>query len=382
MRSADGQRWQVRAQRPIAYDLIKAPALFEPENDQLMALGNPRGRRFVVVDGQVDRLHGERIRGYFQQRGVDARIVVFPGGEEHKNIEIYQDLVRALDAFPIHRRDEPIIAIGGGVLTDVVAFVAASYRRGVPHIKVPTTLMGYIDAALGIKAGINFNANKNRLGAFEPPLAVLLDRSFLPTLPHRHLLNGVCEILKLAIIRDAALFERIERDGARGVATAFAEPAGEAILDEAIGGMLEELAPNLHEEELARRVDFGHTFSYGLETLHEHRLLHGEAVLLDVLISTVIAERRALLPAREAERVFALVQRLGVALDYGVLDAEVMWTSLLDRVKHRNGLQRVPMPAGLGRCIFLNDITRAELDAAVPLLHARTKASHESALEC
>ncbi|HPA02509.1 MAG TPA: iron-containing alcohol dehydrogenase, partial [Chiayiivirga sp.] len=176
MKSADGQRWQVRAQRPIAYDVIKAPGLFDPANDLLMSFGNPRGRRFVAVDGNVDRLHGERIRGYFRQRGVEARIAVFPGGEEHKNIESLQELVRALDAFPIHRRDEPILAIGGGVLTDVVAFVAASYRRGVPHIKVPTTLMGYIDAALGIKAGINFNANKNRLGAFEPPLAVLLDR--------------------------------------------------------------------------------------------------------------------------------------------------------------------------------------------------------------
>ena len=144
---------------------------------------------------------------------------MFPGGEEHKNSEIYQDIARALDAFPIHRRDEPVIAIGGGVLTDVVAFVAASYRRGVPHIKVPTTLMGYVDAALGIKAGINFNGNKNRLGAFEPPLAVLLDRSFLPTLPRRHLVNGVCEIIKLAIIRAAGLFQRLGRDAARAVAT-------------------------------------------------------------------------------------------------------------------------------------------------------------------
>ncbi len=382
MKSADGQRWQVRAQRPIAYDVIKAPGLFDPANDLLMSFGNPRGRRFVAVDGNVDRLHGERIRGYFRQRGVEARIAVFPGGEEHKNIESLQELVRALDAFPIHRRDEPVIAIGGGVLTDVVAFVAASYRRGVPHIKVPTTLMGYVDAALGIKAGINFNGNKNRLGAFEPPLAVLLDRSFLPTLPRRHLVNGVCEIIKLAIIRDAGLFQRLERDAARAVATCFSEPAGEAILDGAIGGMLEELAPNLHEEELARRVDFGHTFSYGLETRHEHRLLHGEAVLLDILVSTCIAQARGLLSAFEADRIFALVEALDAGLDYGVLDTDLMWASLLDRIKHRNGLQRVPMPTGIGHCLFLNDISRAELDAAVLALHSRTKASHEPAIEC
>ncbi len=374
--------WQVRAQRRVAYDVIKAPQLFRPENRALLSLGRREGgRRFVVVDGNVARFHGEAIRAYFVQQGIDARIAIFPGGEEHKTIEIYKDILRELDAFPIHRRDEPIIAIGGGVLTDIVGFVAASYRRGVPHIKVPTTLMGYIDAALGIKIAINFNGNKNRLGSFEPPLAVFLDKSFLRTLSRRHLLNGVCEIIKLAVICDVTLFERLETDGAGSVAVRFANEAGDAILDHAIGAMLEELAPNLYEEELSRKVDFGHTFSYGLEIRHEHRLLHGEAVLLDILVSVLIARRRDLLAGRDVARVFALVGQLGLDLDLDVLDVEVMWQSLLDRIEHRNGLQRVPMPAGLGRCIFLNDITRRELEAAVSALHTRIKASHESAVE-
>ena len=372
-------RWQVRAERPVAFDVIKAPQLFLADNEALLGFGKGAGgRRFVVVDGNVARHHGSKIRDWFRHHEIEARIVVFPGGEEHKTIEIYQDLVRELDSFPIHRRDEPIIAIGGGVLTDVVGFVAASYRRSVPHIKVPTTLMGYIDAALGIKAGINFNGNKNRLGSFEPPQAVFLDKSFLPSLPHRHLLNGLCEIIKLAIICDATLFEWLEADGAESVAACFANAAGDAILDRAIGGMLEELAPNLFEEQLARKVDFGHTFSYGLETRHEHRLLHGEAVLLDILVSVLIAERRGLFSARDAGRVFALVEQLGIQLDFEVLDAELMWQSLLDRIEHRNGMQRVPMPTGLGQCTFLNDITRRELDIAVPALHTRIKKSHES----
>lgn len=375
-------RWQVRERREIAYDVIKAPQLFHPDNAALLSLGRrDGGRRFVVVDNNVARLHGRAIRSYFAHHGIEAGIAVFPGGEEHKTIEVYQELLRELDAFPIHRRDEPIIAIGGGVLTDVAGFVAASYRRSVPHIKVPTTLMGYIDAALGIKAGINFNGNKNRLGSFEPPLAVFLDKSFLRTLPHRHLLNGMCEIIKLAIIRDVALFELLEAHGAESVAACFANPAGDDILDRAIGGMLEELAPNLYEEQLSRKVDFGHTFSYGLETRHEDRLLHGEAVLLDILVSIFIAVHRGLLPEDDAGRVFALVERLGIEPDLGVLGTEVMWQSLLDRIEHRNGLQRVPMPAGLGQCVFLNNIARRELETAVLALHARLKATHEPACE-
>ena len=373
--------WQVRAMRPLAYDVVKTPALFAPGNDALLGYGRPGGRRFVVLDANVMRLHGAVIYDWFSAHGIEARIVVLPGGEEHKSVETWQDLACQLDAFSIHRRDEPIIAIGGGVLTDVVAFLAATYRRGLPHLKVPTTLMGYIDAALGIKAGVNFNGQKNRLGGFEPPLAVLLDPGFLGTLPRRHIVNGVCEIVKLAVVCDAALFAALEAYGAQGIATHFADAAGEAILDRAIGSMLDELTPNLHEDELSRKVDFGHTFSYGLETQHPQRLLHGEAVLLDVLVSVLIARRRGLFDEAATRRVFALVECLGLEPDEGVLDAGVMWRSLQDRVAHRNGLQRVPLPIGIGRCSFHHDITRGELDAALRALRARLQASHEPSLE-
>jgi len=186
--------WRVTYQRPIEYDIVNAPNLFHPQNNALLSVGKTENaRRFVVVDANVERYYSAQIRNYFAYHRVDAKIVAFPGGEENKSIESYLSILRELDAFPIHRRDEPIIAIGGGVLTDVVAFVASSYRRGVPHVKVPTTLMGYVDASVGIKTGLNFNGNKNRLGSFEPPLKVFLDKSFLKTLPMRHILNGVCE---------------------------------------------------------------------------------------------------------------------------------------------------------------------------------------------
>ncbi len=369
--------WQVCQQRPIEYVVRKTPRLFDHTNPTLLEHGRiAGGRRFVVVDANVARLHGDAIGHYFEQRQIEARVVTFAGGEEHKNLATLQQLAQALDAFPIHRRDEPIIAVGGGVLTDVVGFLASSYRRGLPHVKVPTTLMGYIDAALGIKTGINFNGQKNRLGSFEPPLAVYLDQSLLHSLPIRHVHNGVCEIIKLAIVRDGALFELLEREGAAAISSCFASDAGEAMLDLAIGGMLDELAPNLFEQELARRVDFGHTFSYGLEAKHEQRLLHGEAVLLDILVSTLIAQTRGLLSTRDAGRIFMLVPTLGIELDYAVLDAALMWQALLDRVEHRNGMQRVPVPCGIGDCVFLNDITRREIESSVQALHDWSKVPH------
>lgn len=362
-------RWRVRANRPIEYEIVNAPGLFEPGNPALLTEDRPGGgRRFVVVDGNVARLYGEKIRAYFAHHQIEAKIVIFPGGEENKTVDSYLGILYELDSFPIHRRDEPIIAIGGGVLTDVVAFIASTYRRSVPHIKVPTTLMGYIDASVGIKTGINFNGHKNRLGSFEPPVRVLLERAFLKTLPRRHILNGVCEIIKLAVIKDAGLFALLEEHGPASAAANFQNDSGGEILDRAIGGMLEELEPNLYEENLSRRVDFGHTFSYGLETRHEAHLLHGEAVLLDILASSMIALGRGLLSECEVERILGLVQRLGIRLDLNLLDPGLMWACLLERIEHRNGYQRVPMPDGIGNCIFLNDITRQEIEMAVERL--------------
>jgi 3-dehydroquinate synthase len=364
----------------IEYDVVNANNLFQPENPALLSVGKVRdSRRFVVVDHNVEKHYSSEIQNYFEHHQVDAKIFTFPGGEENKTIEYYLAIVRELDSFPIHRRDEPIIAIGGGVLTDVTAFVASTYRRGVPHIKVPTTLMGYVDASIGIKTGINFNGNKNRLGSFQAPQKVLLDKSFLRTLPLRHILNGACEIIKLAVIKDAELFHMLEMYGQQSVESQFQNDEGGQILDRAIAGMLEELQPNLFEEELARKVDFGHTFSYGLETDHEADLFHGEAVLLDIMLSVVIAKSRNLLTEEETGRIFELIHTLGITLDISLLEPELLWQSLEERTYHRNGLQRVPMPHGIGNCVFINDINANEIEENIKLLEEWMVIKHGNA---
>lgn len=365
--------WRVRGVRRIEYELLSVDDLFNPQSSALVSVGRiVDGRRFVVVDACVHRYYGKRIADYFRHHGITVQIRVLPGGEDRKTVAASQEVLRALDSFPIRRRDEPIIAIGGGVLTDVVGFAASIYRRGVPHIKVPTTLMGYVDAAVGIKTGVNFNNNKNRLGSFEPPRAVFLDRRLLATLAPRHLRNGLCEIIKLAVICDAHLFELLERFGLASLETAFQDAHGKQILDRSITGMLAELAPNLYEEELARKVDFGHTFSYGLETLHGNRLLHGEAVLLDILASVAIARHRGMITKMAAEQVFALVEELGLRPAIGLLDADCMWQALTDRIEHRNGRQRVPLPTAIGQCVFVEDITYQELRTCIHFLKQGT----------
>lgn len=373
--------WKVSHRRTIEYEVVNCENIFDPQNDVLLSAGKKKNtRRFIVVDENVEKYFSKQLREYFNFHNIHTKILVFPSGEENKSVDNYLHILRELDEFPINRRDEPIIAIGGGVLTDIAGFVASSYRRGVPHIKVPTTLMGYIDASVGVKTGINFNNHKNRLGSFEPPKKVFLDRNFLKTLPRRHLLNGVCEMIKLAVIKDVALFELLESQGPACIESKFQDDTSALILNRSVGGMLEELQPNLFEDDLARKVDFGHTFSYGLETNHEAHLLHGEAVLIDILVSTLLANARTLLSERETTRVFDLVAALGIELNYNLVTPELLWNTLEERVYHRNGMQRVPLPEGLGQCTFVNDIHFKEIQFACKALRER-KIDHEPIYE-
>jgi 3-dehydroquinate synthetase len=154
MTSPDNLR-RVMYNYTIEYEIVCSHNLFDPHNPALLSVGKlEHARRFVVVDSNVDKYYGLAIRQYFSQNNIDARIVPFLSGEDYKTVEHYLSLARELDAFPICRRDEPIIAIGGGVLTDVVGFVASCYRRGVPHIKVPTTLVSKLaSTSMAIRTG-------------------------------------------------------------------------------------------------------------------------------------------------------------------------------------------------------------------------------------
>ena len=377
-----GKRWCVRAPCKVSYEVVDCPGVFDPGNPALLSVGRVEGgRRFVVVDENVYRHHGEQIDRYFSHHGISVHLMLLPGGEQNKSLDNWLAVLRELDTFPLHRRDEPVIAIGGGVITDLVGYAASCYRRGIPHIQVPTTLMGQVDAAVGVKTGINFNGHKNRLGSFAPPARVLRDTHLLTTLPVRHLRNGMAEIIKLAVIKDAGLFARLEYFGVHSLATAFQYSQGVKLIDTAITGMLDELSGNLFEARLARCVDFGHTFSYGLETRFADRLLHGEAVLLDILLSVHLACQRNLLAAAEVERVWQLVRNLGMAPDASLLDVERVWHALMDRIEHRNGDQQVPLPAGLGRCVFVNDLTITEVAKAIKALEISSVIAGRTAID-
>jgi 3-dehydroquinate synthetase len=361
----EDNRLQVRAVQEISYPIILSENIFDPQNELLLTGGRVReGRRFVVIDDFIYKLHCEAIETYFEHRRITAKIVALPGGESNKSITGFLKLFQELDDFPLDRRRDPLIVIGGGTLTDLAGLVAGTFRRGTPHLKVPTTLLGYVDAAVGIKTGIHFGRGLNRMGSYELPVAVILDKTFLHTLSRRQIVNGLAEMVKLAVIKDIWLFEGLERFGAEGVKSKFQNQSGQALLNRAIAGMVAELQPNFHEIELERSLDFGHTFSPALEADAAGALLHGEAVAIDIAFSIVLANRLALLSDPALERILRLIYRLNLPYYHHLLQPSRLWEGLLERKRHRDGFQRVPLPTAVGTCLFHNHLTYDDIAEA------------------
>lgn len=372
--------WTVQAEKQISYEVRVTRDLLDVSNPALLTAGARPGRaeqrRFCVVDTTVNLLYGDRLREYLDRNAVAYRLHVVAADEVSKTMDTALRIVRELDEFGIDRRSEPILAVGGGVLLDVVGVVSSLYRRHTPYVRIPTTLIGLIDAGIGVKTGVNFGEHKNRLGSYEPPAVALLDRSFLSTLDHRHVSNGLAEILKIALIKDRRLFEVLEANGEDLLAERLqgtrpdTELAARQVLQRAVHGMLEELQPNLWEHELERLVDYGHSFSPTIEMQSLPALLHGEAVCVDMALTTTMGWRRGLLDAAERDRIIAVMRRLRLPVWSPACRPDVLEKALRDTVRHRDGMQRLPLPVGIGGATFVNDVTSDELAVAAADLAA------------
>jgi 3-dehydroquinate synthetase len=278
------------------------------------------------------------------------------------------------------RRREPFLAIGGGVVLDIAGMAACMYRRGVPFVRVPTTLLAIVDASVGVKNGVDYccaavdETYKNRVGSFYAPSSCLLDSSFIATQDRRNVSNGFGEILKLALVRSTDLFELLETHGANLVEDRFApsqsvpDGVGQRVIDLSIQIMLEELGPNLWESTLERCVDYGHTFSKLLEMVPGVDIMHGEAVNIDGFFCCLLSYLRGFISMEIVERVFQCMQSLSLPTTSSLLTSKLAWQSCKDAVEHRNGAQRIPLLTDIGESVCVSDITPEEIDRALDLL--------------
>jgi 3-dehydroquinate synthase len=376
-----GKKWTIRTHLPVEFTVQAMDDLFDDTQTVLIrgASAGKKIRRLIIIDEQVYSLHGERIEQYFLRNNVHYKIVPIIASETTKDIDNLSAILHAMENFQLMRQSEPVIVIGGGVLLDLAGFAASIYRRGVPYIKVPTTLVGFVDVSIAAKTAINYFGKRNRLGAYYPPMAVYLDRSFLKTLKRRDFSNGLGEILKMALIKDARLFELLEAHGKELIEQKFQNGRiASDVIDRSIQTMLEELEPNLWEKNLKRSVDFGHSFSPVIEMRALPDLYHGEAVAIDMLLSCIISSQRGLLSKGELGRIFKTARHLELPTFHPMFgDPKILKEALADTMIHRNGDQNLPMVPKIGQFTFFNDVSDGEIAKAASTLVEMNKTDGE-----
>jgi 3-dehydroquinate synthase len=354
--------WNVKAELPIEFNVQYSSNIFNTNNHDLISYGDS-ARRIVVIDKNVYDLYGNQMETYFSTLKVELLLYVVDVSEETKNWENTDNILKFFEKSGILRRAEPVIAIGGGVLLDLVGFCASIYRRGIPYIKIPTTLLSIVDASVGVKVGANHLGRRNRIGAYYPPIVSLLDKKFINTQNTREIVNGIAEIFKLALIKDAELFSLLEENYEQLIQEKFQYGAVPVrVINLAINGMIEELAPNLWEKKLDRCVDFGHSFSPVIEMKNVTELCHGEAVVLDCLLSSCIAYSKQFITINTLQRIFDTAKNLQLQTYHeDFTNFDLLKSALSDTMKHRNNNQYLPLPIGIGNYVIANDVTDKQI---------------------
>ena len=366
--------FHVEGYEKIDFSLLYVDGAFKLENPEIADSYRQFGRCLMVVDRNVYGLYGDRMQAYFKHHDLDLTVFQVTIKEPDKTLKTFESIIDAFVDFGLVRK-EPVLVVGGGLTTDVAGFACSSYRRRTNYIRVPTSLIGLIDASVAIKVAVNHGKLKNRLGAYHASQKVILDFSFLQTLPIDQIRNGMAELIKIAVVGNKELFELLEAYGEELLHSHFGylngTPALQAVAHRltynAIESMLKLEVPNLHELDLDRVIAYGHTWSPMLELTPEIPMFHGHSVAIDMAFSATIAQHRGYITVADRDRILGLMSRLGLAIDSPYLTPELLWQATKSISRTRDGLQRAAAPCPIGECMFMNDLTRLELDEVLTI---------------
>jgi demethyl-4-deoxygadusol synthase len=361
--------FHVEGYEKIDFSLLYVNGAFAIENTEIADSYRQFGRCLTIVDETVYGFYGEQIQSYFQHYQIDLTVFPVSIKETDKTLQSVERIVDAFADFGLVRK-EPVLVVGGGLTTDVAGFACATYRRRTNYIRVPTTLIGLIDASVAIKVAVNHGKLKNRLGAYHASQKVILDFSFLKTLPVDQVRNGMAELIKISVVANNGIFELLEKYGEDLLHTHFGYLDGtpelrqvaHKVTYDAINTMLGLEVPNLHEIDLDRVIAYGHTWSPTLELTPAIPMFHGHSVNIDMAFSATIAQERGYISVGERNRILGLMSRIGLAIDSSYLTPELLWKATESIGRTRDGLLRAAVPHPIGSCSFLNDLTRTELD--------------------
>jgi len=347
-----------------AYSVVVGPGSLKTLGHELDArhLGP---RRILVSSPTVWALHGSRLR----QAGAHRTPILVPDGERSKRLRTVE---RVHDALIRAKADRSIVivAVGGGVVGDLVGFAAASYLRGVRIVHVPTTLLAQVDSAIGGKTGVNHGLGKNLIGAFHPPSLVVADPLVLATLPRREFRSGLYEVIKYGVIADPALLDRM---GETLPAILARDPQALTPLVAACCRIKAGIVSADERESGLRRVlNFGHTVGHALEAATEYRRFrHGEAIAYGMLAALSIGVTRSVTSPEIYDAVSTLIARLGPLPPVSDVAARAVLSAVGRDKKVVAGTLHFVAATTPGRTTTLTDVSEAELRTALKGLGVR-----------
>lgn len=371
--SLETHEWlcSVRASRDENFDVICRSGILSLQN---MTLANALRRDapvLIVSTPSVDRIYGARLQEYLSTNVPRTAIsfMVLACSETKKTMEQVLAVCQRAAEARLARRSQ-IVCFGGGVSLDISGLAATLFRRGIPHIRVPTTLVGMIDAGIGVKNSINYEGSKSLLGTFSAPEACIIDPLFLATLPLRYLQCGLAESIKIAMVCSPELFDRLDSLANRllsGDSLGMSRELTEDVIQLSVQWTLNELKLNLFErnelfhDTYARKLDFGHTFSPYIEAASHHRILHGEAVSIDMAVSAELAHRLGILDEESRSRLLNLIRRMGLPIYWHGMDPGAIHESLESIVRHRDGNLNLVLPAGIGHASYIRNYSEVSM---------------------
>ena len=315
----------------------------------------------VISDENVGPLHAGTVMTGLTEAGFRPVLITVPAGESSKTMQQAEAICDRMIGAGLDRSSF-VVAVGGGVVGDLAGFVAAIYHRGIPCVQVPTTLLAQVDSSIGGKTGVNTTAGKNLIGAWHQPALVISDVDALVTLPAREFRQGFAELIKHAVIRDAEMFERLQR---------FDRADLPALIRRNVEIKTGIVATDERERTGERALlNFGHTIGHAIERAGSYRdFLHGEAISLGMVAACEISVRKAGLREAERERIVRTLEafQLPTRLPADFPKENILTAVPLDKKFARGEVRFVVVPT-IGSARLVENVTMADIDAAISKL--------------
>ena len=322
------------------------------------------GQKIAIVTNEtVAPLYLERWQRIFSELNSDFFSIILPDGEAHKN---WSTLNLIFDGLMQHHaeRKTTLVALGGGVIGDMVGFAAATYQRGAPFIQIPTTLLSQVDSSVGGKTAINHPLGKNMIGAFYQPQAVMADLGCLKTLPPREFSAGMAEVVKYALLGDASFLTWLEQNSSS--ITAQDPQALAHMIAHCCQMKADIVAQDEKEQGIRAYLNLGHTFGHAIEAeMGYGTWLHGEAVAAGMVLACRLSEELDYLSAQDTQRVISLLQAYALPTEPPHMSLDAWMRHMQHDKKVQDGHLRFVVLNQLGQASMADHITRTQLHAAL-----------------